>query len=88
MRGQVRDDLLAGVADDHDEVLGVEVAGGGERRGRRASGRTISCRTLGVADFIRVPSPAARTTTAAGLTEWLLGVKDGKFSSGRNSPDM
>jgi hypothetical protein len=26
--------------------------------------------------------------TAAGLTEWLLGVKDGKFSSGRNAPDM
>src|SRR5471030_3226824 len=24
------------------------------------------CRTLGIADFIRVPSPAARTTTAAG----------------------
>ncbi|GAA3200818.1 hypothetical protein GCM10010468_13730 [Actinocorallia longicatena] len=25
-------------------------------------------------DFIRVPSPAARTITAAGLTKWLLGV--------------
>ena len=26
----------------------------------------MGCRTLGVADFIRVPSPAARTMTAAG----------------------
>ena len=64
--GDVGGDEVALVADDDGEVLGARWRGRRRSRGRRGVRPPIRCRTLGVADFIRVPSPAARTMTAAG----------------------
>ena len=62
--GHVLGHQVALVADDDGEVLGSGSRGPRRSRGRRGC-PAMRCRTLGVADFIRVPSPAARTMTAA-----------------------
>ena len=80
---EVRDDLVAAVADDDEEPLGVEAAGRGEHVAEQASGRTTSCSTLGVLDFIRVPSPAARTMTAAGRGTGSRGSSASRLGRGR-----
>ena len=53
------------VADDHGQVLRLETRGGGQHVTDQAAAAD-GCKTLAVADFIRVPPPAARTMTAAG----------------------
>ena len=45
----------------------------------------ISCRTLGSADFIRVPSPAARTTTAAGRSGLTRSAPGGEAAGWRRA---
>jgi hypothetical protein len=56
---------VAAVADDDDEVLGLEAPAAVTAWATRLRPPT-SWSTFGVDDFIRVPSPAASTTTAAG----------------------
>ena len=54
------------VADDDQQVLAGRAPGRPRRRGRACERPASACSTLGVALRIRVPSPAASTTTAAG----------------------
>ncbi len=65
--GQVRGDLVASVADDDDGGPGASAGRQRQARGPSRDRPANPCSTLGRrTDFIRVPSPAARTMTAAG----------------------
>ena len=64
--GAHRDDLLALVAHDHARRGSAPVARAARMAWPTSVTPPIGCSTLGVEDFIRVPSPAARTMTAAG----------------------
>ena len=54
---------------DHDDLLRPGLERGVHGPQRPSAGRSRSCRTFGVLDFMRVPWPAAMTmTTGAWLT--------------------
>ena len=77
-----RSTCVAAVADDDDQVArarGLRAAATAWPTRRPAAD---GCSTFGVADFIRVPSPAARTTTAAGRSGLTRGALLGEAADG------